>query len=199
MEAMVVLCSSCVMHTHHGPRNCCVTENDWGTERKPQVYWWAGVKGVNRLVLTWLFGSLAGWQTSLDFVFLFLSLLFLSLSPSLPPSLPSLSLSCFLAFFLFQDRVSLCSPGCSWTQKSTCLSSQVLGWKVCATTAWLFFFSKEDCQQIRIHFLIKVCLEYRHQKLSYRIDTIKKEWKKKKKEKEGKRIHWLLTTYYFQS
>jgi hypothetical protein len=52
-----------------------------------------------------------------------------------------------LLLLLFWDRVSLYSPGCPgthfcrlgwpWTQKSTCLASQVLELKVCATTAWL--------------------------------------------------------------
>jgi hypothetical protein len=54
-------------------------------------------------------------------------------------------LFCFVLFCFFQDRVSLCSLGCHGThfvdqaglktQKSTCLCLQVLGLKVCATTA----------------------------------------------------------------
>ena len=42
-----------------------------------------------------------------------------------------------LGFFfglVSQDRVSLCSPGCSGT---ACLCLQVLGLKVCTTTTWL--------------------------------------------------------------
>jgi hypothetical protein len=49
---------------------------------------------------------------------------------------------------VFQDRVSLCSPGCPGThsvdqaglelRNPPVSSSQVLGLKACATTAWLF-------------------------------------------------------------
>jgi hypothetical protein len=49
-------------------------------------------------------------------------------------------------FLVFRDRVSLCSPGCPGThsvdqaglklRNSPASSSQVLGLKVCATTAW---------------------------------------------------------------
>jgi hypothetical protein len=56
----------------------------------------------------------------------------------------------FVCLFCFWDRVSLCSPGCPGThsvdqaglelRNSPASASQVLGLKVCATTAWLFFF-----------------------------------------------------------
>ena len=57
----------------------------------------------------------------------------------------------FFSFVLFfQDRVSLCSPGCPGTHsvdqaglelRDLCApASQVLGLNVCATTAWLFKF-----------------------------------------------------------
>jgi hypothetical protein len=57
----------------------------------------------------------------------------------------------FLSFFLsvFQDRVSLCSPGFPEShsvdqaglelRNLPASASQVLGLKACATTAWLFF------------------------------------------------------------
>jgi hypothetical protein len=61
--------------------------------------------------------------------------------------------SCFLfvcLFFVFQDRVSLCSPGCPGThsvdqaglelRNPPASASQVLGLKVWATTALLAFF-----------------------------------------------------------
>jgi hypothetical protein len=51
----------------------------------------------------------------------------------------------FFLFFVFQDRVSLCSPGCPGThsvdqadlelKNPPVSASQVLGLKVCATTA----------------------------------------------------------------
>jgi hypothetical protein len=54
-------------------------------------------------------------------------------------------LFCFV--FVFQDRVSLCSSGCPGThfvdqaglelRNPPASASQVLGLKVCATTAWL--------------------------------------------------------------
>jgi hypothetical protein len=59
----------------------------------------------------------------------------------------------FLSFFLFlffQDRVSLCSPGCPGThsvdqggfelRNPPASTSQVLGLKACTTTAWHFCF-----------------------------------------------------------
>jgi hypothetical protein len=56
-------------------------------------------------------------------------------------------LSCLLSCFLFQDRVSLYSPGCPRThfvdqaglelRNRPASASQVLGLKACATTAWL--------------------------------------------------------------
>jgi hypothetical protein len=59
---------------------------------------------------------------------------------------------CFVLFFLFfRDRVSLCSPGCPGThsvdqaglklRNPPASASQVLGLKVCATTARLIFLS----------------------------------------------------------
>jgi hypothetical protein len=57
-------------------------------------------------------------------------------------------LFCFV--WLFRDRVSLCNPGCPGThsvdqaglelRNLPASASQVLGSKVCATTAWLFGF-----------------------------------------------------------
>jgi hypothetical protein len=57
----------------------------------------------------------------------------------------SLFLFCFL-FLFFQDKVSLCSPGCPGThsvdqailelRNPPASASQVLGLKVCATTTW---------------------------------------------------------------
>jgi hypothetical protein len=51
------------------------------------------------------------------------------------------------SFLVFRDRVSLCSPGCPGThfvdqaglelRNLPASASQVLGLKVCATTAWL--------------------------------------------------------------
>jgi hypothetical protein len=57
-------------------------------------------------------------------------------------------LFCFVfVVFVFQDRVSLCSPGCPGThsvdqaglelRNLLASASQVLGLKACATTAWL--------------------------------------------------------------
>jgi hypothetical protein len=55
---------------------------------------------------------------------------------------------CFLFFCFFRDRVSLCSPACPRThfidqaglelRNPPAFASQVLGSKVCATTAWQF-------------------------------------------------------------
>jgi hypothetical protein len=52
---------------------------------------------------------------------------------------------CFVLFFVFRDRVSLCSPGCPGThsvdqagfklRNLPVSASQVLGLKACATTA----------------------------------------------------------------
>jgi hypothetical protein len=54
---------------------------------------------------------------------------------------------CFFVLFCFQDRVSLCSPGCPGThfvdqaglelRNPPASASQVVGLKACATTAWL--------------------------------------------------------------
>jgi hypothetical protein len=54
-------------------------------------------------------------------------------------------LACLLVFFVFQDRVSLCSPGCPGThsvdqaglklRNPSASASQVLGLKACTTTA----------------------------------------------------------------
>jgi hypothetical protein len=59
-----------------------------------------------------------------------------------------------LFVFVFQDRVSLCSPGCPGThsvdqdglelRNPPASASQVLGLKVCATTAWLSIFILEN-------------------------------------------------------
>jgi hypothetical protein len=63
----------------------------------------------------------------LFFSFLFFSFLFFSFLSSLLfssllfSSLLFSSLLFFSLFLVFQDRVSLCSPGCPGTQKSTCL------------------------------------------------------------------------------
>jgi hypothetical protein len=53
---------------------------------------------------------------------------------------------CFVLFCFFRDRVSLCSSGCSGThfvdqaglklRNPPASASQVLGLKVCTTTAW---------------------------------------------------------------
>jgi hypothetical protein len=53
---------------------------------------------------------------------------------------------CLFVFFVFRDRVSLCSPGCPGThsvdqaglelRNLPASASQVLGLKACATTAW---------------------------------------------------------------
>jgi Na+/melibiose symporter-like transporter len=64
---------------------------------------------------------------------------------------------CFVLFFcflFFQDRVSLCSPGCPEThsvdqaglelRNPPASDSQVLGLKACATTAWRGHLFK-DC------------------------------------------------------
>jgi hypothetical protein len=55
-----------------------------------------------------------------------------------------------ILFLVFQDSVSLCSPGCLRThsvdqvglelRNPPASASQVLGLKVCATTAWLYLF-----------------------------------------------------------
>jgi hypothetical protein len=67
------------------------------------------------------------------------------------------SCCCFgLVFFVFQDRVSLCSPGCPGThsvdqvglelRNVPASASQLLGLKVCATTAWqLLWFGFVFC------------------------------------------------------
>ena len=60
----------------------------------------------------------------------------------------------FFFFLVFGDRVSLCSPGCPGThsvdqaglelRNLPASASQVLGLKVCTTTAWLFVcFSRQ--------------------------------------------------------
>jgi hypothetical protein len=56
----------------------------------------------------------------------------------------------YFYFLVFQDRVSLCSPGCPGThfvdqaglelRNLPASASQVLGLQACATTAWLQFF-----------------------------------------------------------
>jgi hypothetical protein len=56
-------------------------------------------------------------------------------------------LFCFVSVFVFQDRASLCSPGCLGThfvdqaglklRNQPASASQVLGLKACATTARL--------------------------------------------------------------
>jgi hypothetical protein len=53
---------------------------------------------------------------------------------------------CFVLFFAFRDRVSLCSPGCPGThfvgqaglelRNLPAFASQVLGLKACTTTTW---------------------------------------------------------------
>jgi hypothetical protein len=58
----------------------------------------------------------------------------------------------FFGFFVFQDRVSLCSPGCRGTQyvdqaglelrNLPAFASQVLGLKACATTLGCKIFIK---------------------------------------------------------
>jgi hypothetical protein len=74
--------------------------------------------------------------------------LFSTAEPSLQPSDTNLFVFCFFWFGLvFQDRVSLCSPGCPGThsvdqaglelRNLPASASQVLGLKACATTAWL--------------------------------------------------------------
>jgi hypothetical protein len=65
----------------------------------------------------------------------------------IPPEVVFLFL--FFGFF-FQDRVSLCNPGCLGThsvdqaglelRNPPASASQVLGLKACATIAWLSFF-----------------------------------------------------------
>jgi hypothetical protein len=52
----------------------------------------------------------------------------------------------FFSFFFFQDRVSLYSPGCPGTQKSTCLCLPSAGIKGVCHHTWLVpdFFSEEN-------------------------------------------------------
>jgi hypothetical protein len=82
-----------------------------------------------------------------------------------PPPHPNVSLKkknkkktflLLFLFFVFQDRVSLCSPGCPGThsvdqaglelRNPPASAFQVLGLKACATTAWLlkFLFKRQD-------------------------------------------------------
>jgi hypothetical protein len=76
----------------------------------------------------------------------------------------SLSVSLLLFFFklVFQDRVSLCSPGCPGThsvdqtglelRNPPAFVSQMLGLKACTTTAWLFccfFFEAQSCSTVQ--------------------------------------------------
>jgi hypothetical protein len=72
--------------------------------------------------------------------------------------------SIFFSFFFFQDRVSLCSPGCPGTyfvdqaglklRNPPASASQVLGLKACATTPSMksIFFSHlyEGSQKIKL-------------------------------------------------
>jgi hypothetical protein len=58
----------------------------------------------------------------------------------------------WLVFYFFQDRVSLCSPGCPGTHSvdqaglklrdPAASASQVLGLKECTRTTWLFLIKK---------------------------------------------------------
>jgi hypothetical protein len=60
---------------------------------------------------------------------------------------------CFFFLLVFQDRVSLCSPGCPGThsidqaglelRNLPASASQVLGLKVCATNTRRYFFLKK--------------------------------------------------------
>ena len=60
----------------------------------------------------------------------------------------------FFGFLVFRDRVSLCSPGCPGTHSVAqaglklrnlpASASQVLGLKMCATTAWETFYFTEQ-------------------------------------------------------
>jgi hypothetical protein len=71
-----------------------------------------------------------------------------------------LGVLCFVLFWFFRDRVSLCSPGCPGThsidqaglelRKLPASTSQVLGLKVCATTAWREFFTSTFIQVLGI-------------------------------------------------
>jgi hypothetical protein len=67
----------------------------------------------------------------------------------------------FLFVFVFQDRVSLCSPGCPGThsvdqaglelRNLPAFASQVLGSKVCATTAHLYTSYKDKFKCTKLH------------------------------------------------
>jgi hypothetical protein len=66
----------------------------------------------------------------------------------------------FFCFFVFQGRVSLCSPGCPGTRSVDqaglklrnlpASASRVLGLKACATTprSFVFFFFKSQGQKV---------------------------------------------------
>jgi hypothetical protein len=75
----------------------------------------------------------------------------------------------FFLFFVFQDRVSLCSPGCPGTHsvdqavlelRNPCASaSRVLGLKACATTARLLFLVCVCvCVSVCVYVCVYVCM-----------------------------------------